>query len=411
MKSTSGCVRILALSCTLGVLLALYLPSSVHGQTTSAVDYYNRAHAKSDKGDYDGAIADLNRAIELDPKYASAYNNRGLAKQGKGDLDGAIADWTRAIELNPKLVPAYYNRAHAKSDKGDYDGAIADFNRAIELNPKLGDAYYDRGVDKQAKGDLDGAIADWTRAIKLDPKYVPAYYNRGVAKQEKGDLNGARADYNRAVELDPNMKEAQDGLKRLGEPSSNTVQTETAAAGVNEVTPGSEPILEWRQRIRPQHVESVESAEALAVAVNSARVAAARSGTADDRKDVATAVELFKSQDLSFTEKDLLGSWRCRSIQVGDLGAFVYPFFKCRFVQKDGKLSFEKTTGSQRRSGFLYPSASDRMVFLGSLTMNDDPHSGEYTDTVGVLVRKASNRFLLILDATRQGYETYEIVK
>jgi hypothetical protein len=51
------------------------------------------------------------------------------------------------------------------------------------------------------------------------------------------------------------------------------------------------------------------------------------------------------------------------------------------------------------------------MVFLGSATMNDDVNSGEYINTAGVLVRKASNRFLLILDATRQGYEIYEIVK
>jgi hypothetical protein len=51
------------------------------------------------------------------------------------------------------------------------------------------------------------------------------------------------------------------------------------------------------------------------------------------------------------------------------------------------------------------------MIFLGSLTMNDDANSGEYTNTVGVLVRKASDRFLLVLDATQKGYEIYEIVK
>jgi hypothetical protein len=51
------------------------------------------------------------------------------------------------------------------------------------------------------------------------------------------------------------------------------------------------------------------------------------------------------------------------------------------------------------------------MVFLGSLTMNDDPNTGEYTDTAGVLVKKARNRFLLILDSTQEGYEIYEIVK
>ena len=176
---------------------------------------------------------------------------------------------------------------------------------------------------------------------------------------------------------------------------------------LNEETP------EWRRRIKPQHVESVESAETLAVAFNSARLAAGPrgAGEVDDTKHLSTAIACLKPQDRPFKEKDLLGNWRCRSIQASDLLVIVYPFFNCRFIRKDGKLFFEKTTGSQRRSGYLYPSAGDHMVFLGSLTMNDDVNSGEYTDTAGVLVRKGSDRFLLILDATQKGYELYEIVK
>src|ERR1043166_1930531 len=65
---------------------------------------------------------------------ANAYNNRGNAKDAKGDLDGAIADYDRAIELDPKYASAYYNRGDAKDDKGDLDGAIADFKRATELD-------------------------------------------------------------------------------------------------------------------------------------------------------------------------------------------------------------------------------------------------------------------------------------
>ena len=184
-------------------------------------------------------------------------------------------------------------------------------------------------------------------------------------------------------------------------------QTAALTPSLNEETP------EWRRRIKSQDVESIESAETLAVAFNSAKLAAGPrgAGEADDTKDLSTAIACLKPQDLPFKEKDLLGYWRCRSIQASDLLVIAYPLFKCRFIQKDGKLFFEKTTGSQRRSGYLYPSAGDHMVFLGSLTMNDDANSGEYTNTVGVLVRKASDRFLLVLDATQKGYEIYEIVK
>ena len=155
--------------------------------------YYNRGNAKDDKGDLDGAIADYNRAIELDPKLAIAYNNRGNAEKAKGDLSGAIADYNRAIELDPKHASAYYNRGNVKDAKGDLDGAIADFNLAIELDPKDADSYTNRGRCKEAKGDLDSAIADYNRAIELDPKLAIAYNNRGNAKEAKGDLDGAIA--------------------------------------------------------------------------------------------------------------------------------------------------------------------------------------------------------------------------
>ncbi len=171
--------------------------------TSNAASLHESGNQKLDKGDYDGAIADYNRAIELNPKYASAYNNRGNAKSNKRDYDGAIADYNRAIELDPKYAFAYSNRGSAKSNKRDYDGAIADFDRAIELDPKFASAYNNRGYAKSNKRDYDGAIADCNRAIELDPKYAFAYNNRGKAKKSKGDCDGAIADYNRAIELDP----------------------------------------------------------------------------------------------------------------------------------------------------------------------------------------------------------------
>jgi lipoprotein NlpI len=148
------------------VTLSLSVVLSAGIAQTSAVDYFNRGVAEKANGDFEGAIADYNRAIELDPKYAAAYSNRGNAKQAKGDLDGAIADCNRAIELDPKDAMAHKNRGVAKKSKGDLKGAIADYTRAIELDPKYSAAYFHRGIAKQAKGDLKGAIDDINGAIE-----------------------------------------------------------------------------------------------------------------------------------------------------------------------------------------------------------------------------------------------------
>ena len=71
---------------------------------------FNKVH----KGDYQGAIADCNEAIELDPKNATAYSNRGSAKRELGDYQGACLDWGKAGELGYsgayKLINEYCNK-------------------------------------------------------------------------------------------------------------------------------------------------------------------------------------------------------------------------------------------------------------------------------------------------------------
>ena len=156
---------------TLLVLAGILLSSvdCVHAQTTAA-DFNKRGLAKSDKGDLDGAIADYTRAIELDPKYASAYHNRGIAKSDKGDLDGAIADYSGAIELDPKFSAPYQGRGKARRIKGDLDGAIVDYNRAIELDPKNVYAYTSRGTANELRRSWTDALVDYRRVCELDPK-------------------------------------------------------------------------------------------------------------------------------------------------------------------------------------------------------------------------------------------------
>jgi tetratricopeptide (TPR) repeat protein len=107
---------------------------------------------------------------ETNVQNAATYNDRGLAREKKGDLNGAIADFNEAIKLNPKNVIAYKNRGIAKEKKGDLDGALADYSQSIRLNPKYANAYKDKGNAKRKKGDLNGANADFKRAVTLGLK-------------------------------------------------------------------------------------------------------------------------------------------------------------------------------------------------------------------------------------------------
>ncbi len=55
----------------------------------------------------DSALADFNRAIELMPTQAIVHSNRAYAYERMGRKQEALADVDAAIELDPKLLPAY----------------------------------------------------------------------------------------------------------------------------------------------------------------------------------------------------------------------------------------------------------------------------------------------------------------
>jgi tetratricopeptide (TPR) repeat protein len=151
--------------------------------------------------------------------------NRGIEKAKNGDLDGAMADFDRAIEIDPKEDAPYFNRAQAKWQKNDTDGAIADYTRAIELGSTNPAAYNNRGNARSENNDPDGAIADYTRAIELKPDYARAYYNRAVTKEARGDKAGAEADFKMAAKLDPNLvgEQSAEDSKHIGSSGGTTV--------------------------------------------------------------------------------------------------------------------------------------------------------------------------------------------
>jgi tetratricopeptide (TPR) repeat protein len=137
-------------------------PSSFDADT-----YFNQGFAKSNLGDYEGAIADYNQAIKIKPDYATAYNNRGNAKHNLGDCEGAIADYNQYIKIKPDYADAYCSRGLEKSYLGDHQGAIADYNQAIKIEPDCADAYFFRGNAKAKLGDKKGAIADGNQSLQF----------------------------------------------------------------------------------------------------------------------------------------------------------------------------------------------------------------------------------------------------
>ena len=141
------------------------------------------------------AIKSISPKKTVFSKTADEFFNDGYKKHNEKDLQGAIANYNASIHLNPNYAQVYYGRGTAKLELGDKYGAIADYNEAIRLNPSFANSYYNRGLAKNALGDRHGAIPDFDEAIRLNPNHADAYYNRGIARSALGDKEGAIADH------------------------------------------------------------------------------------------------------------------------------------------------------------------------------------------------------------------------
>ncbi len=173
-----------------------------------AQDLTEEGAEKFKRGDFDGAIRALSRAIEKDPASVRAHYVRGLAHHARGELGPATEDFTRAVTLNPRFAEGYQNRGVSRAAAGDLEAAIADFTEALKISPSYREALLNRGSARARRKEFDGAIEDYTALLKIEPRDHRVYYNRAVVKGAKGDAEGALTDYGRAIDLRPDFAEA-----------------------------------------------------------------------------------------------------------------------------------------------------------------------------------------------------------
>jgi len=107
----------------------------------NAEAWYNRGNDLASCGEFDAAVSDYTMALKLGLRFreaVNAYGNRAMARVETGDLDGAIEDFSEIIVRKPKnlwmLRTAYLNRALLREKTGDNHGAMDDRNATQRLS-------------------------------------------------------------------------------------------------------------------------------------------------------------------------------------------------------------------------------------------------------------------------------------
>jgi tetratricopeptide (TPR) repeat protein len=170
----------------------------------SPLIYVARGSAYANLHQYQAAIGDFNRFMEMSPFAADQFIRVNGMNVAISDYPKLVADVSTAnltLQLNPKDAEAYRQRGDARFQLGEFDEALADFNQAIELNPSDGAAYALRARLHRVQQDNDHALADYTRAIDLDSKNADLYSARGWTYIDMGDYENGLADFDQTLEL------------------------------------------------------------------------------------------------------------------------------------------------------------------------------------------------------------------
>ena len=187
------------------------------------------------------SIRNYSGMIEDDQDNISLYYGRGMDFMHVQDYESALKDMDRVIELNPNLLLGHFARAIIRTKQLEYDYQLSgeseftdnrktgitlpdnisgttklpeisiksihyeeilrEYEKIIKIDPTFIYAYYNRAEIFSIEKDFRAAISDYNKAIELEPQFAEAYFNRGIAKLSIGETSAGLDDLRKAGEL------------------------------------------------------------------------------------------------------------------------------------------------------------------------------------------------------------------
>jgi len=175
--------------------------------------YLRRGNCYERIKEYDKAIADFNRGIEID-EDSYLYVCLANAKRLKGDYHAAIADFTSAIMTDSTNCLAYYLRGKSKNEINDNRGAVEDYSAAIVLDEDDDRMYMERGrLYREKLNEPVLAEQDFLSALNLDKPYRKSGNERQFALFFLGDMQEAIACQDTILKQYPTMENYYDAAR------------------------------------------------------------------------------------------------------------------------------------------------------------------------------------------------------
>lgn len=220
--------------------------------------YAGRAQTYTNNRQYQLALPDINKAIQINPNVPRFYGLRALLQLTQNKRTDAVADIDKALNLagleeidsvtlyvkgkiheldreydeaidyydasltkRPLFIEPLISRGNTYVKLRELGKAVIDFDAAIKIDPGNPEPYFYRGFAVGGLGRRQEAIENFTRSIELNPVNATAFLYRGIAYQLTGDFDSAITDLKQAKSLRPDYGDASYRLglvyKEVGE--------------------------------------------------------------------------------------------------------------------------------------------------------------------------------------------------
>lgn len=176
-----------------------------------------QVYAKLEK--YKLAEEEMKKAISLKPDSPQAYAALGLlykemaGKSKQPQLEQAVEAFKKAIKITPRPdATLYFNLGALYGIQNKSDFAIENYKKAISINSHYAEPHNNLGVIYFNQKKFDQAIEEYKKAIVIDPNSAESYFNLGKVYYSANQIALAIESYQKAIELDPNFAEPHNNL-------------------------------------------------------------------------------------------------------------------------------------------------------------------------------------------------------
>jgi tetratricopeptide (TPR) repeat protein len=180
---------------------------AVLGNPENAILWNNLGWQKWQSGAGTAALADFDRAIQLQPDYLQARVNRAALLRTLGHHEQSEQEYRKIITLDPQFSYAHYNLAVALQEFQRFEEALEEIDKTIAIDQTDADFFVLRGTILEGLNRKPEALAEFTRALAIDENHARAYFMRGNMQFDMGRLKTAVLDYTRSLDVSPESAE------------------------------------------------------------------------------------------------------------------------------------------------------------------------------------------------------------